>query len=430
MTIPRLAAIILIFLATAAGWFALGVSLVVRTEEHDGKLQKQVAQLWGGVHTQVAPDAWVESRRETVDTVEDRDATSGQVQTRRVPRTVVDRVPAPLVSTRADVALHLDHRQKGLLWYDTYEVRFKGEYRFRNPDNEARTLVVHFAFPSASAIYDDFVFTVNGEAATVAPDLADGARANATVGPGQDIFLVVSYRSRGLGEWLYAFGKGDVAQVRDFVLTMRTNFADVDFPAGTVSPGEKRADGSGWTLTWRFTHLVTGQRVGLDLPNKINPGPLASRITFFAPVSLLFFFTVMLMLGVTSGESLHPMNYFFLAAAFFAFHLLLAYLVDHVSVHLAFAIAGAVSVALVVSYLRLVTGMRRAITQAGAAQVVFLLLFSYAFFFEGYAGLTITIGAIVTLFALMQTTGRIAWDDVFRARPADLKVRPTTATRT
>ena len=36
---------------------------------------------------------------------------------------------------------------------------------------------------------------------------------------------------------------------------------------------------------------------------------------------------------------LHPMNYFFLAAAFFAFHLLLAYLADHVSIHAAFLVS-------------------------------------------------------------------------------------------
>ena len=55
---------------------------------------------------------------------------------------------------------------------------------------------------------------------------------------------------------------------------------------------------------------------------------------------------------------LHPMNYFFLATAFFAFHLLLAYLVDHISILAAMAISSLVSVLLVVSYLRLVVGMR------------------------------------------------------------------------
>jgi VIT1/CCC1 family predicted Fe2+/Mn2+ transporter len=49
---------------------------------------------------------------------------------------------------------------------------------------------------------------------------------------------------------------------------------------------------------------------------------------------------------------------------------------------------------------------------------VFLVLFSYAFFFEGYTGLTVTIGAIVTLFALMQLTGRVDWGEVFARKNA------------
>ena len=44
---------------------------------------------------------------------------------------------------------------------------------------------------------------------------------------------------------------------------------------------------------------------------------------------------------------------------------------------------------------------------------MFLVLFSYAFFFEGFTGLTVTIGAIVTLFVLMQMTARVNWGDVF-----------------
>src|SRR4030095_2510508 len=99
----------------------------------------------------------------------------------------------------------------------------------------------------------------------------------------------------------------------------------------------------------------------------------------------------------------------------FAFHLLLAYLVDHVTVHVAFATAAAVSLLLVVSYLRVVTGMRHALLAAGSAQLVFLVLFSYAFFVEGFTGLAITVGAIVTLFVLMQMTAHVSWDDTFRA---------------
>ena len=113
------------------------------------------------------------------------------------------------------------------------------------------------------------------------------------------------------------------------------------------------------------------------------------------------------------GNNLHPMNYFFLACAFFAFHLLLAYLADHISIHAAFVISSIVSIVLVVSYLRLAVGLRFAVVDAGVTQLIYLVLFSYAFFFEGFTGLAVTIGAILTLFVVMQMTGRLKWEEKF-----------------
>ena len=234
---------------------------------------------------------------------------------------------------------------------------------------------------------------------------------------GQTARLEVRYKSQGLDSWRYALGE-DVAQVRDFTLTMRTNFKDIDFPDNTLSPTEKSRSGSGWLLTWSYRSLVSGYEVAMAMPEKLQPGPLAGRISFFAPVSLFFFFFVLLLITTLRGIDLHPVNYFFLAAAFFAFHLLLAYLVDHVSIHAAFFISSAVSLALVVSYLRLVVGMRFAAVEAGLAQLIYLVLFSYAFFFKGFTGLAITIGSILTLFVAMQLTGRIRWSERLAAKPA------------
>ena len=81
----------------------------------------------------------------------------------------------------------------------------------------------------------------------------------------------------------------------------------------------------------------------------------------------LFFFVIFIICAL-KNINLHPMNYFFLATAFFAFHLLLAYLVDHISIHAAFVISSVVSIALVVSYLRLVVGIRFAAVEAALAQ--------------------------------------------------------------
>jgi inner membrane protein involved in colicin E2 resistance len=408
MSVPRLIAIAAIFLIATLAWATLGASIVARTGEYDARLGQEVAQLWGGEHRQVAPTAWVERPRLITEEVSDR-SPDGKAAIRSVTKTVVDRAALPLNQSRVDVALTLAHRKKGLLWYDTYGVDFQGRYRVRNPDAVERRVGVEFHFPSKTALYDRFRFRVNQQTADPVSDLDKGLQSHVVLPPGGEALIEVSYDSRGLGQWSYAFAEQGVTEISDFALAMTTDFHDVDFPAGTMSPGDKQASGAGWRLTWRFANLVTGQRVGVDLPNLLNPGPLAARITMFAPVSLLFFLAVMVILGVLQRRNLHPMNYAFLSAAFFAFHLLLAYLADHVDIHAAFAVSSAVSILLVVSYLRIVAGPAFAFLRAGVAQLVFLVLFSYAFFFEGYTGLTVTIGAIVTLFVLMQLTARVDW---------------------
>jgi hypothetical protein len=67
----------------------------------------------------------------------------------------------------------------------------------------------------------------------------------------------------------------------------------------------------------------------------------------------------------------------------------------------------------VVSYLRLVVGLRFVALEAAGSQLVYLVLFSWAHFFEGFTGLIVTVGSILTLFFLMQMTGRIRWSEKF-----------------
>jgi len=45
------------------------------------------------------------------------------------------------------------------------------------------------------------------------------------------------------------------------------------------------------------------------------------------------------------------------------------------------------------------------------------VVFSYAFFFKGFTGLAITVGSILTLFVVMQFTGRVRWAEKFAGRP-------------
>ncbi|MGH9942346.1 MAG: inner membrane CreD family protein [Pyrinomonadaceae bacterium] len=408
--LKRIIAITAIFACTSLAWAILGTTIFSRTYSSDQSLGSQVVSLWGAPHSQSPPAAVVEELvPKSVETVEN--GRKKVVKTQEQVRTVL-----PLESSRIQVVLDLDHRQKGLLWYSTYKVAFAGVYTFRNPTGQKQATFT-LKFPTGRAIYDDLVFTVNGQpiALTNANDAAGGT---AEVAPGETATLKIAYRSQGLTEWRYNFG-GDVAQVRDFRLEMTTNFSDIDFPGNTLSPSDKEEMGEGWRLVWNYQNLVSGFQIGMTMPEKLQPGPLAGRISFFAPVSLFFFFFLMFIITTTRGLELHPMNYFFLAAAFFSFHLLLAYLVDHVSIHVAFAASSAVSIFLVISYLRLVTGLHFAAREAGLAQFIYLVMFSYAFFFKGFTGLAITVGSVLTLFVVMQLTGRTRWADKFANQAPD-----------
>ena len=406
MMTKRITAIVFIFICTSVAWAILGATLFSRTYDSGSISSEQVESLWGTAQNQTPPTA----SYKTTFTRQQAGVEMGVAVVRTISEDQITELP--LESSKINVDLDLQHRQKGLLWYSTYKVRFSGVYGFRNTSDKEQTVDFKLQFPTAQAIYDDLTFTVNGNNGPVT-NQKGAAITSVKLAAGDTAQLIVSYRSQGLDKWCYSFGSADVAQVRDFTLRMNTNFKDIDFPENTLSPSEKTETSNGWDLNWSYKSLLSGYQIAMVMPEKLQPGPLAGRISFFAPVSLFFFFFLMLIITTMRGIDLHPMNYFFLAAAFFAFHLLLAYLVDHISIHAAFAISALVSVFLVVSYLRLVVGIGFASREAALAQIVYLVLFSYAFFLKGFTGLAITIGSILTLFVVMQITGRVRWTERF-----------------
>ncbi|MCU1284565.1 MAG: hypothetical protein JWO13_915 [Acidobacteriales bacterium] len=399
----RIAALAFIFICTTVAWMILGSTIFARTYSLEPGLKSKLASTWGAPQEQLPPSASYDHVT-TVEAWDDRTHTL-----KRELKT--NQVPLGLQSTRIDVKLDLEHRQKGLLWYSTYTVQFAGDYDFTNYSNEEQLVSFKLTFPAEQAVYGDMFMSADGQPIAFV-NQGNGVVGSAHVPAGKVVRLRTGYISHGLDSWHYKFGE-NVSQIRDFTLVMHTNFPDIDFPDNTLSPTKKAQTTKGWDLTWNYKALVSGFQIGMAMPEKLQPGPLAGQISYFAPVSLFFFFFIMFIITAIRGIDLHPMNYFFLAGAFFAFHLLMAYLVDHISIHVAFVICSIVSIFLVVSYLRLVVGIRFAAVEAGLAQLVYLVLFSYAFFFKGFTGLAITIGSILTLFVVMQMTGRIRWEEKF-----------------
>jgi inner membrane protein involved in colicin E2 resistance len=403
--VKRLIAVAFIFFCTSAAWMILGGTIMARTDSTTNRLRDHVQSIWGAPHVQTAPSAEYSLPVRYTETITENGAQ------KMVEKTRLDIHTIRSSSSEIAVDLQSEHRRKGLLWYSTYKVAFQGDYVFRNPDPNKQPLQILLPLPAAQAAYDDLQFIVNGQAFLPVTE-KETAHVNFDASPGESVRVHVGYRSQGLDSWKYTFGQ-EVSAVQNFHLRMTTNFKDIDFPDNTLAPASKREIPGGWQLDWDYKNLLSGYLIAMKLPEKLQPGPLASEISFFAPVSLFFFFFLIFIVTTLRNIDLHPMNYFFLGAAFFAFHLLLAYLVDHLDINASFAISSAVSVLLVVTYLRLVVGTQFAIREAALGQIIYLVLFSYAFFFKGLTGLAITIGAILTLFVVMQMTGRIRWSERF-----------------
>ncbi len=389
MSVKRILAVVVIFLVAVAAWWTLGMATAIRSETFSSRLGPQVAALWGSRLVQAAPAFKVQ-----------------------IPGSHALR---PVVPTSSDVKVVLvsDHRRKGLIWYPTYNCKFEAVYRLQNDAPLEQRVRLHFEFPSSEATYDAFTLQVDGQAVDAPVATDTGIDHIVAIPPDERRTVRIFYRTRGIESWRYRFDPAP-GHVRNLKMEVVTNFDDVDYPDGCLSPMQTDTIDAGMRLVWQASDLISRADIGVIIPEKLNPGPLSTRITFFAPVGLLFFFVLIAAINVVYRLPIHPMHYLFVAAGFFAFHLLLAYLVGLIHIHLALPLAAAISVIMVTGYLRAAIKGRFPWKVAVAGQFFFLVLFSYSFFIEGFTGLTVAVGAVVTLAILMKVTATVDWEEVFR----------------
>ncbi len=406
----RIVAIVFIYICTVIAWAILGGAMHMRSSTQDTKLKYEVADLWGNFQKQKAPTFYfyiVELKK-----------TEKVIKGQKIYETKEIKIRNNLTIEASDinVEINLKHRKKGLLWYSTYKVNFEGIYTVANETEVARETFIIFEFPNSKAIYDNFKFSIAGKEVENIEITGGKVVQKFLVAPRKTEIIIISYESQGLDEWWYNFGT-NVSQIKNFNLKMKTDFKDIDFPQNSISPSNKEEISSGWNLDWTYTNLLSGVQIGMKMPQKLNPGPWVGKVTLWAWVSLFLFFFLIFIISIIKDIKIHPMHYMFIAPAYFSFHLLMAYLVDHISIHLAFAISAVISILLIFSYMRIIIGVKKAFSSILIAQLVYQVLFSYTFFFEKFTGLAITILCILTLFLVMQFTAKINWEEAFRNKP-------------
>lgn len=393
MKISHWIATLLIIGCTTVAWFLLAAALSTRTEESSTQVRDEVAGVWGPELVQEHPEAWYETPN--------RPGGRARVMPSR---------------SEGRVILKSEPKRRGLMWHRTYEVDFQCVYTFTNPTRIPQTFYLSFPLPERAAGLQEFRFRLGeGDAEAAVPGENGRVRRAVVIPAGGSVSLDTGYRTRGTDCWRYHFP--DNRRISAFRMSVVTDFDEVNFPVGTGSPSERQMDAGGCSLVWDYPDVLEAPAIGMEMPKHLNAGPVAARIAFFAPVSLLFFVTVLLLVGGLRGVVLHPMHVFFIAAGFFAFHLMFAYLVDLIWLGAAFGISTACSVLLVCGYLKAVGG-KRLLAIALPAQLAYLVCFSASFFIDGLTGITLSILGVITLALLMKMTARTDWGRFFTKAPA------------
>ena len=198
--LKRIAAIIVIFGCTAVAWAILGSTIFYRTFNAESGLSGRVASTWGTAQGQAPPSIareWHEQK-----TVEVEEKGKKTTRTENYLRSEAVNIDA----SRVAATLHIDYRQKGLLWFSTYTVDFDGAYTFQNPTSREEEFVVQLPFPAQQAVYDNvqlllddkpMAVTFSGSQAVARTRLAAGAKS----------VLHTAYRSQGLDSWRYTFAR-------------------------------------------------------------------------------------------------------------------------------------------------------------------------------------------------------------------------------
>ncbi len=388
MSIKKIVAVSVIFALSCVGWGILGTTTMIRSNGSFSRLGHEVESLWGTPLVQNAPSFMVQ-----------------------IPGSEHVRWLMPS-KNNIKVKIETDYRKKGLIWYSTYACSFDGSYTITNTEDVTQKIRLHFDFPAKGATYENFGILIDNKPLLVPVNTGEGIGKIMELAPGASTEFRVTYKTRGLDAWQYQLDQ-NMGRVQNLNMIVETNFFDVDYTEESLSPMSARKAEKGMVLKWQADDLLTKGNIGVIIPEKLNPGPVTTRITFFAPVCLIFFFVLIVTINIMYKIEIHPMHYLFVAAGFFSFHLLLSYLVDHMWIHMAFIISAIISITLVTGYLSSALGGRFPRKIAVIGQVFFLVLFSYSFFIKGLTGLTVAIGSVITLGILMKVTARVDWNEVF-----------------
>lgn len=362
-------------------------------------------------------------------------------------------------SLRVTAKVETETRRRGIYGVPVYRLDARLEGRFARPDFAKLQVppedvdwsraVLSLGISDARAIQEQVVLDWNGRAIEFQPGAADapelGGGIHAELGLegepwGQPFSAPLRLNgTRGLyftpfgkqttvelsgawpdpsfqGQWLPAERAVTAEGFRATwsIPSLGRNFpqAWTDLPRAAEAPPAADEDGRGAAEPRAAASLeatIARSAFGLDLVPAIDEYRLSDRTLKYGLLFVVLTFTAFWLLEVLGGRPLHPIQYLMIGAALVMFLLLELALSEHVGFGVAYAIAGALVVGLIVHYAASVLGSRaRALGVGGGLALL------YAFHYvvlrnEDYALLLGSLLFFGALAAVMSATRRVEW---------------------
>jgi inner membrane protein len=225
-------------------------------------------------------------------------------------------------------------------------------------------------------------------------------------------------------------GRLDIAPVgNSSSIAIRSEWPHPSF-VGAFSPDEREISPQGFSARWQVTHHATGgnsfwrehangdrlfgnpRLLGVALVEPVNAYSLAYRATEYGFLFVLLTFASLLLVEVTWGVKLHPVQYLLVGLALAVFFLLLLALSEHFAFWQAYLCGAAACVALLTFYLRhpLASWARTSVFAAMFTALygsLYVLLQS-----EDHALLLGSLLVFAALAAVMVLTRRLDWSSL------------------
>jgi inner membrane protein len=212
---------------------------------------------------------------------------------------------------------------------------------------------------------------------------------------------------------------------KETIVDLRSAWPSPSF-GGAFLPRTRDIQAHGFTASWSVLHYnrnipqtwsdagmtwdkIKDLRFGVSLKEVADHYQKSTRAVKYAILFILLTFVTCFVLEILGGFALHPVQYLLVGAAVSLFFLLLVSLSEHLAFGLAYAIASAMTILVIVGYSWAILRGGWNVAVLGSVTVVLYVFLYVVLQLEDYALLVGSLGVFAALATVMWATRRIDW---------------------